>query len=659
LVEGAHFIKFRRWWEMITFSKQEEAGKNQIEAKLSKTLPQLFKENYERYGNKVVEMRKKNRGIWQSYTWSDSYEKVKGLFYGLEALGFKKEDKACIIGENAPEFHWAEFAILSASGIVAAIYPDALPEEIEYIAGHSESRIAFAEDQEQVDKILKIKNKLPNLLKVIYWDHKGLKNYDDPMLLGFDDLVELGKKSEKEHPGLFDRSIEEGNPDTLAIFSYTSGTSAAPKAAMLSHRKILLSAKTTHEVTPYQAGDDEMSSIPLAWAVEQYLVGVHLLFGTKVNFYEEPETVKEDLRAIAPNFIMYTARLWEAEARLIQAKIADTSALKRFFYNMFLPIGLKMTDLTSEGKEPNLFLKILYRLGYWTLFRPILDELGLTRCRHAQTSGATISPEILRFFRAMGLNIVDVYASTELNIVATSSTGEQKGKIRRGAEVRITEQGEILCRSDTCFLGYYKDPEKTRKALEGGWFHTGDAGFIDDQGRFIFLDRLDALAELVGGIKVAPQFIESRLKFSPYIKDAIVICESKPFVSVIVDLDFDNLTKWAEAKKVPFTTLIQLSQEDHVYELVSQVIKGINGRLPSASAIKRFTNLHKNLDPDEAELTRTRKLRRDLVLKRYDDIVGAIYSNKTEMPVTGVVKYRDGRMGSVTAYLKIKTVEAV
>jgi long-chain acyl-CoA synthetase len=259
----------------------------------------------------------------------------------------------------------------------------------------------------------------------------------------------------------------------------------------------------------------------------------------------------------------------------------------------------------------------------------------------------------------MGLNIVDVYASTELNIVATSSTGEQKGKIRRGAEVRITEQGEILCRSDTCFLGYYKDPEKTRKALEGGWFHTGDAGFIDDQGRFIFLDRLDALAELVGGIKVAPQFIESRLKFSPYIRDAIVICEDKPFLSVIVDLDFDNLTKWAEAKKVPFTTLIQLSQEDHVYELVSQVIKGINGRLPSASAIKRFTNLHKNLDPDEAELTRTRKLRRDLVLKRYDDIVGAIYSNKTEMPVTGLVKYRDGRMGSVTAYLKIKTVEAV
>ena len=645
---------------MKIFSKQGEMGNNRIEGKLSKTLPQLFKENYERYGNKVVEMRKKNFGIWQSYTWSESYEAVKALFYGLKALGFGLGDKGFIIGENAPEFHWAEFALLSASGIVAGIYPDALPEEIAYIAGHSESRIAFAEDQEQVDKILKIKGELPNLLKVIYWDYKGLRDYDDPILMSFDDLVELGRKYEKENPGLFERSIEGGNPDDLAIFCYTSGTSGAPKAAMFSHRKILLGAKAQHDVTPYQAGDDEVSIISPAWAVEQFLIGVHLLFCTKVNFYEEPETAKEDLRAVAPNFIIYSTRLWEAEARFVQAKIADAPALKKFFYNLFLPIGLKMTDLASEGKRPNLLLKILYLLGYWIVFRPILDELGLIRCRHGQLAGATISPEILRFFRAMGLNLVDVYASTEANVIATSSTGEEKGKkIRRGVEVRITDQGEILGRMETCFLGYYRDPDKTKKALEGGWFHTGDAGFIDDKGKFIFLDRLDALGNLVGGVKVAPQFIESRLKFSPYIRDAIVICEGKPFVSVIIDLDFENLTKWAEAKKVSFTTLIQLSQEETVYELISQAIRKINNRLPSVSAIKRFTNFNKNLDPDEAELTRTRKLRRDVVLQRYSDIIEAIYSDKTEIPVTGLVKYRDGRTGKVSAHLKIKTVEAV
>jgi long-chain acyl-CoA synthetase len=614
---------------------------------------------YERYGTKVVEMREKEFGIWQSYTWSDSYEMVRALFYGLKASGFGKGDKACIIGENAPEYYWAEFAILSSSGIAAAIYPDALPEEIAYIARHSEARVVFAEDQEQVDKMLKIKDELPNLLRVIYWDPKGLKNYENPILISFDDFVELGKKYVGENPGLFERNIEEGNPDDLAIFCYTSGTSATPKAAMFSHRKMLLCAKANHEVTPYQAGDDEVSIVSPAWAVEQFLITLHLLFGTKVNFYEEPETAKEDFRAVAPNFAMYTARLWESEAHNIQAKIADTSALKKFFYHLFLPIGLKMTDLASEGKRPNLFLKILYFIGYWTVFRPILDELGLVRCRHAQTSGATISPEILRFFRAMGLNIVDVYACTESLMMATSSTGEQKGEIRRGVELRITDQGEVLSRSDACFLGYYKDPDKTKKALEGGWFHTGDAGIIDDKGRFIFLDRLDALAELEGGVKVAPQFIESRLKFSPYIKDAIVICVGKPFVSVVIDLDFDNLTKWAEAKKVPFTTLIQLSQEEKVYELVSQDIKKINDRLPSASAIKRFTNLYKNLDPDEAELTRTRKLRRDLVLNRYSDIVEGIYTGKTEIPVTGIVKYRDGRTGKVKAHLKIKKVEVI
>lgn len=560
----------------------------------NKTAPQLFLENYKKYGEKRVAMREKDCGIWKSYTWKECYDKVKLLFYGLMSLGFQIGDKVCIIGDNAPEYYWIELAVFSASGVVAPVYSDALPDELEYIASHSEARFAFAQDQEQIDKFLKIKDHLPHILKIIYWEPKGLQGYKDQVTVDFQTLIEQGKKYEMEHLGLFEQCAEGVKPDDLALLAYTSGTSTLPKAVMFSHQLLSTTGWSMNDVTPYQEVHKLVSFISPAWLVEQTLLLVYLQHAMTVYFCEKSDTVRDDLREVAPDFVFYTARLWEQQARMVQAKIADTSGLRRFLYRLSMRIGFAVVDCLREGSKPSLFQRVLYFFANLIMFRPIKDELGLIDCKWAESSGASISPQIAKFFAAIGLNFVDSYSVTEGIQLAVFPKMSEAGVIRRGVQLRFSKDSEILVKADTCFRSYYKDPEATHKALRDGWYHTGDAGFLDEKGRLVFLDRLSALTELTTGEKVAPQFIESKLKFSPYIKDAVIFASAKPFVSCLINIDFENVVKWAERKKVSFTTLVDLSQKEEVYELVDNEIKQLNKILPSKTRIKKFTILHKS-----------------------------------------------------------------
>jgi long-chain acyl-CoA synthetase len=625
------------------------------------TLPKLVKANYEERGNGVA-MAMKNFGIWQRYTWKDYYERVKYLSLAFISLGLKAGDKVCIIGDNEPEWFWAEFAIQAAGGIATGIFVDSIPSEVKYIAEHSGAKFAIVNDQEQTDKFLAIKDELPSLKKVIYWDPKGLRNYDEPIIISFAEVIELGKKYEKTHPDLFEKNIAKGKGDDVAFIYYTSGTTGLPKGAVITHKALINTAKGFIDRYPLNESDDLVSNFPAAWVGDSFFATIpHLLTGARLNFPEEPETVAEDTREIGPDFVIYGPRQWESLVTDIQVKIMDAHPLKRFSYHLFLPVGYKIADLSFTGQTPNLFWRILYRLAHWLLFRPLKDRLGLSNVRFAVTGSSVLSLDTFRLIHAIGIELRQNYAGTEAGFISSHAKRDIKfesvGRPAVGTEVRITNDGELLVRSECMFNEYHSDPEKTKEAFKDGWFCTGDAVHINEDGHLIFLDRLKELGELATGVKYAPQYIEGRLRFSPYIKDAMVVGgRDKQFVSAIVNIDFTMVGKWAENHHVPYTTFVDLSQKREVAELVQKDLVRVNGYMPEGARIKKFVLLHKEFDPDEAELTRTRKLRRSFMEERYKNLIEAIYSDKDEVIVEAPVTYRDGREGLVTTPIKIRTV---
>lgn len=625
------------------------------------TLPKLIMANSKKWGNSVA-MAMKNFGIWQRYTWYDYYERVKHLSLGFISLGLEEGDKVSIIGDNEPEWFWAEFAVQAAEGIPTGIFVDSIPSEVKYIAGHTGSKFAVVNDQEQTDKFIEIKDELPSLKKVIYWDPKGLRNYDDPIIMSFAEVLELGKQYEKTHPDLFERNIASGKGDDVAFIYYTSGTTGLPKGALITHKALINTARGFINRYPIYESDNLISNFPAAWVGDSFFATIpHLLTGAKLNFPEEPETVAEDTREIGPNFVIYGPRQWESLVRDIQVKIMDANPLKRFFYHLFLPVGYKIADFNFAGNKPNLYWRALYQIAYWSLFRPLKDRLGLSNVRFAVTGSSVLSLDTFRLIHAIGIELRQNYAGTEAGFISSHAKRDIKfesvGRPALGTEVRITGSGELLIRSDCMFSEYYHDPEKTKGAFNGGWFCTGDAVNIDDDGHIIFMDRLKELGELATGVKYAPQYIEGRLRFSPYIKDAMVIGgKDKQFVSALINIDFTMAGKWAENNHVPYTTFVDLSQKKEIAALVQKDLARVNGYVPEGARVRRFVLLHKEFDPDEAELTRTRKLRRSFMEERYKDLIDAMYSGKDEVIVEAPVTYRDGRKGSVTTSIKIRTV---
>jgi len=625
------------------------------------TIPQIIRSNCTRWGSQTA-MSMKMFGVWHSYSWQDYYESVKYFSLGLISLGLERGDVVCIIGDNEPQWFWGEFAAQAVGAIATGIFVDSIPSEVKYVAEHSDAKFAIVNDQEQTDKFLEIKDELPLLKRVIYWDPKGLRNYDDPILISFDEVVELGKEYEKTHTGLFEQNVEAGNGDDIAFIYYTSGTTGLPKGAEITHRALITTAQGFVNRYPLDENDDLISNFPAAWVGDSFFATIpHLLTGAKLNFPEEPETIAEDTREVGPNFVIYGPRQWEGLVSEIQVKMVDANPLKRFVYNLFLPIGHKIADIKFEGRKPNLFWRILHQIAYLALFRPLKDRLGLSKVRFAVTGSSVLSLDTFRLIHAIGVELRQCYASTEAGLISSHGKGEIKfesvGRPALGTSLRITDEGELLVTSDCMFTGYHKDAEKTAVTLMDGWCHTGDAVNINDDGHLIFMDRLEHMGELKTGAKYAPQYIEGRLRFSPYIKDAMVIGgKDKEYVSAIVNIDFAMVGKWAERHRIPYTTFVDLSQKEEVADLVRKDLERVNGFLPEQSRVQKFVLLHKEFDPDEAELTRTRKLRREFMEERYKDLTGALYGDTDKVDVQAPVTYRDGRKGVVTTSIQVRSI---
>ncbi len=625
------------------------------------TIPQIIQGNYEKWGKQTA-MCMKKFGIWQQYSWKDYYENVKYISLGLISLGLKQGDVVCIIGDNEPEWFWGEFATQAAGGIATGIFVDCIPSEVKYIASHSDAKFAIVNDQEQTDKFMEIKNELPLLKKVIYWNPKGLKNYDEPILINLVKVIKLGKKYEKIHAGLFERNVETGNGDDLAFIYYTSGTTGLPKGARLSHQSLINTARGFLSRYPLKQNDDLISNFPAAWVGDSFFATIpHLLTGAKLNFPEEPETIIDDTRETGPNFVIYGPRQWEGLVSEIQIKMLDANSLKRFFYNLFLPVGYKIADIHLKGETPNFFWRALHNIACLFLFRPLKDKLGLSKVRFAVTGSSVLSLDTFRLIHAIGIELRQTYASTEAGLISSHSKGEidfeSVGRPALGTEARISDEGELLVRSGSMFSSYHKNPEKTAAFLMDGWCHTGDAVNINAKGHLVFMDRLDHMGELRSGIKYAPQYIEGRLRFSPYIKDAMIIGgKDKNFVSAIINIDFAMAGKWAERNRLPYTTFVDLSQKKEIADLIQKDVLRVNSYLPEPARVRKFVLLHKEFDPDEAELTRTRKLRREFVEKRYGHLIEGMYNDGKDIKVEAAVTYRDGRKGMVTTGIKVRTV---
>jgi long-chain acyl-CoA synthetase len=628
------------------------------------TWPKILKYNYEKYGDKHVAMRHKHYGIWQPYTWKEYYLNVKYLALGLLSLGFEPGDKVLIIGDNAPQWYYAELAAQANHGASVGVYSGLLPPEIKYLAENSEARFAVVEDQEQVDKLLQIKDDLPQLKKVIYWNHKGLAHYDAPILMGYDQVLQLGRKYEEEHPELFEQNIETGKAEDICAIVYTAGTTGpAPKGAVHTYKTMRAGADCYLHLDPWYENDNVVPYLPPVWMTEQwFVIGCHLLSANILNFAEEPETQRQDMREIGPDVVFYEARLWESQAGMVQARILDADAIKRFTFRWLMPIGYKMADLKYRRQKPNPFLKILYALANLVLLRPVRDNLGLSNARVCYASGAMLSPDAFRFYHALNLPLKNIYGSTEGGTITGAKNDdirlETVGPILKGTEVKITKNGEIICRQPGTFVGYYNDPVMTAEVLKNGWFYSGDSGFITHDGHVVVLDRMKDLVELGSGDKLTPQVIESWLRFSPYIKDAWVLAgPDRAYASAITVINYDSVGRWAGQRGVAYATFAELSQKPEVYELIKMEIARMNGALAPGVRVKKYVNLHKEFDPDEGELTRNRKLRRRFMEERYCELINAIYNDRTEVPIEVQVKYRDGRMGTTKTTISIQSVE--
>ncbi len=626
------------------------------------TLPKLYRDNWRKWGKQVA-MRQKDYGIWNEYTWNSCYEKARYFCLGIISMGLEPGDIVCFIGDNEPEMYWAMFGIWAARGIVVGCWTTSLPHEIKFILDHSEAKFMIARDQEQVDKMLSLKEELRHVKKVIWWEPKGMRDYTDPWLMSFDEVVELGREYEPGHSALFDDSIDQAKPDEVFMMAYTSGTTGLPKGLERTHKSILAALRQVISLFPVSNGDNTIPYLPPAWFAEPIVgSGIHMTTGMALNFIESPDTIAIDMREIAPSWMLFIPREWESIGSTIQVRVNDAGFLKRTTFNLFQPVGFRIADLDTEQKTPNLFWRTLNAMARGVAFRPVLDKVGLWGARWGVTAGYTMGERTFRFWKAIGIDMRQVFGASEQGLISGHMQGDIRtnsvGTLLEEAAVRIDDSGELLINSPAMFTKYHKNPKLTKEAFEGCWFHTGDACSLDDGGHLYFMDRASELGELRSGLKFSPQYIEAQLRFGAYISDAMAVGDKeKDYVSAIINIDFDSVGKWAERNHIPYTTLVDLSQKEEVSELVVKDVVRINRILPEHARIKKFAVFHKAFDPDEAELTRSMKLRRGFMGQKYTDLVESIYAGKWELLVEAPVTYRDGRKGMTSAALKIRSVE--
>lgn len=636
----------------------------QVHVDKGDTWPKVLRYNYEQYGDNRRAMRHKHYGVWRPYTWKDYYFGVKYLALGLLSLGFEPGDRVLIVGDNAPQWYYAELAAQADRGVSVGLYSDSAPREIQYIAENCGARFAVVQDQEQVDKILQIKDELPLLKKIIFWSYKGLAHYDAPILMAYHQVVKLGEEYEREHPEHFERNVETGKADDVCAIVYTSGTTGdAPKGAVHTYETLRAGADYLLRLDPWHEDDNAVPHLPPAWMTEQWFgIGCHLLSGSILNFAEAPETQQRDTRETGPSIVFNGARIWEGQAAMVKARILGADVLKRSAFRLLMPIGYKTAEFRYAKKDPGLFRKMLHALADVVLFRPIRKSLGLSNARICYTTGAMMSPDALRFYHALNLPLKSLYGSTEGGVLTGAGNDdihvETVGPALQGADVRITEDGELVYRQPGLFVGYYREPDRTDEVLKEGWFHSGDSGFVREDGHVVFVDRVKDMVELENGDILAPQGVESRLRFGLHIKDAWVLAgPERTYVSAIIVIDYDRVSRWAGQRRVAFTSFAELSQAPEVYELVRQDIIRVNRTLPAGLRVRKYVNLPRELDPDEGELTRTWKLRRAFLQQRYRELIGAIYREKTEVSLETQSGHLDEQRETTKTTIHIESVE--
>ncbi len=528
------------------------------------TIPKLFVSQARKYAADRVAMREKEFGIWRPITWQEYLDNVKSLALGLIALGLEEGDKVSMIGDNRPQGLWAEMATLCARGIGVWLFQDCLIDEVKYIIDHSDTKFIFGEGQEEVDKALSIYDECPKLKKIIWDDPKGMRNYDQECLISLMEVQELGRKLDQEKPHLFDELTQKGHGEEIALLFYTSGTTALPKGALLSHNNMLTMGKHLMEVDPCLDEDDYVSYLPFAWIGEQMMsISCGLQIGYTLNFPEGPETAQENIREIGPHVMFAPPRMYEQMTRTVQVKYLDATWIKRMFYELSTRIGYHVADLKFSKKSTPWYWKLLQSIAYLTVQKKLKDHLGLSRVRNAYTGGAAMGPDHFRFFHALGVNLKQIYGQTEvagISVVHRSKDikFDTVGHPIPGTEIKITDDGEIITRSPSVFLGYYKNPEATENTLKDGWLYSGDKGFIDDDGHLVVFDRTKDVFTLKDGRPFAPQYLETRLKFSPFIKDSWVIGDKRDFISAVMCIDYTVVGKWADEKKLNYTSYQEL-----------------------------------------------------------------------------------------------------
>jgi len=636
--------------------------------KAPNTLPQILLEKVRKYPRHKIAIREKDLGIWQSYSWADYYGNVKKFSLGLASLGFQRGDRLSVIGDNRPQLYWAQVAALCLGGIPVPLYQDAIEKELEYIIKHSEAKFVVAEDQEQVDKMLALKEKVSSMEMILYDDPRGMRHYNQPFLKSFTEVQTLGQNFEKDHPQFFEQEVQKGEGEDTALIAYTSGTTGNPKGVVLTHSNLLTNVQLMSKAEEYRDSDQIMAYLPMAWIGDSiYSLAMLLDIGFTINCPEAATTVLRDMREVGPTVIFCPPRIWENILTTIRVKMEDAAWIKQKMFNLFIDVAQRVSSLQLKHETLPLELRLLYALGEFLVYGPLRDNLGMRKIRYAYTAGAALGPEVFQFYRSIGVNLKQVYGLTETSAMCTYQPDDQVkletvGIPCPGAEIKISDGGEVLIQSPGVFQGYYKNPEATAEVLKGGWLHTGDAGIIDKDRHLIIIDRAKDVSTLADGTIFAPQFIENKLKFSPYIKEAVTLGQAKKYVTAMINIDMQSVGNWAERRNIGYTSYTDLSQKPEVYDLIFQEVKKVNASLSKeeqlrGAQIKRFLILHKELDPDDAEITRTRKLRRGFIAQKYEEIIEALYSGKDGVQVETKITYEDGRTASIRALLKIREAE--
>lgn len=620
------------------------------------TLPGLVLRNAQTRPEKPA-IREKDLGIWRTYTWADYADEVTAFGDGLAAMGFGAGDKLVVIGDNRPRLYWAQLAAQGLGGAAVPIYQDSIAQEMAFVLADADTKVIVAEDQEQVDKILSIKDQIPTLEYLIYDDDRGMAHYDDPILRSFPVVQDQGRSK----AGAWVKSVDALGAEAIALMSYTSGTTGNPKGVMLSHTNLVETAKIFVANEDVRESDDFLSYLPMAWVGESmYGLTISIMTGCSTNCPEAPETLERDLRELGPTGFIASPRGWETILSQLQVKANDTTGVKRWFYDTFRNAAVNAELAKAEGKSAGLG-RLMRLLGNFFVYGPVRDQIGLRRARWCYTGGAPLGHDTFRFFRAFGINLKQLYGSTEVSGLVSMQTDQNvnpdtSGPVCAGIDVKIGENSEILVKSKGVFKGYYKRDDATKEVFtDDGYFCTGDAGILDEKsGELLIIDRAKDVGKMADGTAFAPQFIESKLKYSAFISEAVSFGSDRDFVSVMVAIDQSTVGNWAEKNGIPFTNYTDLSQKSEVRELIAGEIERVNTSLPEPVRVKRFLLLAKDLDADDAEVTRTRKLRRAHIAERYAPVIDAFYSNRTEVDLRTEVTFEDGRRSHVEARLLIQ-----